>query len=49
MDATHNNFLALVYQIDAGFARLLGLGQVRTQQSFEEFYALIGEPLVGKI
>lgn len=44
-----HQYLTLVYQIEAGMIRLLWVGQERTTESFEKFFALIGSELAGKI
>ena len=44
-----HKYLTLVYQIEAGCVRLLWVGKERTTQSFEQFFALIGQDLAGKI
>lgn len=44
-----HKFLTLVYQIEADCVRLLWVGRDRTKQSFEKFFALIGEQLAGKV
>ena len=44
-----HKFLTLVSQIEADCVRLLWVGKDRTKQSFEKFFALIGEQLAGKV
>lgn len=44
-----HQYLTLVYQIDAGLVRLLWIGKERTQESFEQFFTLIGPTLAAKI
>lgn len=44
-----HKYLTLVYQIEADCVRLLWVGKARTAQSFEQFFALIGQDLAGKI
>jgi transposase len=44
-----HKFLTLVYQIEADCVRLLWVGRDRSKQSFEKFFALIGEQLAGKV
>ena len=44
-----HTYLTLVYQIEAGCVRLLWIGQERTVESFEKFFALIGKELAQKI
>ena len=39
----------MVYQIEAGCVRLLWVGKERTQESFEQFFTLIGKQLAEKI
>lgn len=38
-----HQYLTLVYQIDAGTKRLLWIGKERTEESFREFFRLVGE------
>jgi len=40
--AKGHKYLTLVYQIDSGLTRLLWIGQERTVQSFQRFFALLG-------
>jgi transposase len=40
-----HQYLTLVYQIEAGCVRLLWVGKERTQESFEQFFTMIGKPL----
>jgi len=42
-------YLTLVYQIDAGFTRLLWVGKERTTASFQRFFDLIGKDLAARI
>ena len=44
-----HNYLTLVYQIEAGYTRLLWVGKERTRASFEQFFTLIGKELAEKI
>ncbi len=44
-----HDYLTLVYQIDAGFTRLLWVGEKRTKESFQKFFDLIGKDLAAKI
>lgn len=44
-----HQYLTLVYQIEAGCVRLLWVGKERTQESFEQFFTMIGKPLAEKI
>jgi transposase len=41
-----HHYLTLVYQIDAGCKRLLWIGQERTEQTFREFFTLLGSQIV---
>jgi transposase len=47
--AKGHKYLTLVYQIDAGLTRLLWVGKERTVETFEGFFAMIGEDLTSKI
>ncbi|MGF6702548.1 transposase [Paraburkholderia sp. MM5496-R1] len=44
-----HQYLTLVYQIEAGYTRLLWVGQERTKESFAKFFAMIGKPLCEKV
>ena len=44
-----HHYLTLVYQIESGCTRLLWVGKERTSESFEQFFALIGQELAAKI
>lgn len=44
-----HQYLTLVYQIEAGYVRLLWVGKERTQESFEKFFTMIGKELSEKI
>jgi transposase len=44
-----HDYLTLVYQVDAGFTRLLWVGEKRTKESFQKFFDLIGKDLAAKI
>jgi len=44
-----HKFLTLVYQIEADCVRLLWVGKDRTKQSFEKFFALIGQETASKV
>jgi len=44
-----HNDLTLVYQIEAGCTRLLWVGKERTAESFEQFFAMIGQELAARI
>lgn len=41
-----HHYLTLVYQIDAGCKRLLWIGQERTEQTFRDFFTLLGSQIV---
>jgi transposase len=43
--AKGHKYLTLVYQIEQGCTRLLWIGQERTVESFEQFFAMLGKPL----
>jgi transposase len=47
--AKGHKYLTLVYQIDAGFTRLLWVGKERTIASFEGFFTVIGKQLAAQI
>jgi transposase len=47
--AKGHKYLTLVYQIDAGLTRLLWVGKERTVETFEGFFAMIGEDLSSQI
>jgi transposase len=47
--AKGHKYLTLVYQIDAGLTRLLWVGKERTVETFEGFFAMIGEDLSAQI
>ncbi len=47
--AKGHKYLTLVYQIDAQLTRLLWVGQERTVQTFQGFFALIGQELAAQI
>ena len=47
--AKGHKYLTLVYQIETQCTRLLWIGRERTVASFEQFFALIGEELAGRI
>jgi len=47
--AKGHKYLTLVYQIEQGCVRLLWIGRERTVESFEQFFAMIGETLAGQI
>src|SRR5690349_19911337 len=47
--AKGHKYLTLVYQIDLGVTRLLWIGRERTIQSFQGFFAVIGEELASQI
>ena len=47
--AKGHKYLTLVYQIDQGFTRLLWVGKERTIESFQGFFAVIGETLASQI
>ena len=44
-----HKYMTLVYQIEVDCVRLLWVGKERTTQSFEQFFAVIGAALAGKI
>jgi transposase len=44
-----HKYLTLVYQIDPGMTRLLWIGRERTIESFQGFFATIGDELASKI
>jgi transposase len=47
--AKGHKYLTLVYQIDLGVTRLLWVGRERTIESFQGFFAVIGDELASKI
>jgi transposase len=47
--AKGHKYLTLVYQIDQGLTRLLWVGKERTIESFQGFFAVIGDQLAGQI
>ena len=47
--AKGHKYLTLVYQIDSGFTRLLWIGQERTVETFQAFFAMLGTELSSKI
>jgi len=47
--AKGHKYLTLVYQIDQGFTRLLWVGKERTIESFQGFFAVIGDQLAAQI
>jgi transposase len=47
--AKGHKYLTLVYQIDSGFTRLLWVGQERTVETFQAFFAMLGTELSFKI
>ena len=47
--AKGHKYLTLVYQIDLGITRLLGVGKERTIESFQGFFTAIGEEVTSKI
>jgi transposase len=47
--AKGHKYLTLVYQIDQGITRLLWVGKERTIESFQGFFAVIGEELASRI
>lgn len=47
--AKGHKYLTLVYQIDQGLTRLLWVGRERTIESFQGFFALLGENLASQI
>jgi transposase len=47
--AKGHKYLTLVYQIDLGITRLLWVGKERTIESFQGFFATIGEEVASKI
>lgn len=44
-----HKYLTLVYQIDAGSKRLLWIGKERTEQSFRQFFDLLGDDVGGNL
>jgi transposase len=47
--AKGHKYLTLVYQIDEGLTRLLWVGKERTLESFQGFFAVIGDRLASQI
>jgi transposase len=47
--AKGHKYLTLVYQIDQGLTRLLWVGKERTIESFQGFFAVIGDRLASQI
>ena len=47
--AKGHKYLTLVYQIDQGLTRLLRVGRERTIDSFQGFFALLGDKLASQI
>jgi transposase len=47
--AKGHKYLTLVYQIDIGMTRLLGVGRERTLESFQGFFTALGEALTSNI
>jgi transposase len=47
--AKGHQYLTLVYQIDQGITRLLWVGKERTIESFQGFFAVIGDQLAAQI
>jgi transposase len=47
--AKGHKYLTLVYQIDLGVTRLLWVGKERTIESFQGFFAMIGDEVASKI
>lgn len=47
--AKGHKYLTLVYQIDHGLTRLLWVGKERTIESFQGFFAVIGDQLASQI
>ena len=47
--AKGHKYLTLVYQIDQGLTRLLWVGKERTIESFQGFFAVIGDQLAAQI
>ena len=47
--ARGHKYLTLVYQIDIGITRLLWVGRERTIESFQGFFAVIGDAVASKI
>jgi transposase len=47
--AKGHKYLTLVYQIDLGVIRLLWVGRERTIESFQRFFAVIGDEVASKI
>jgi transposase len=47
--AKGHKYLTLVYQIDLGITRLLWVGRGRTIESFQGFFAVVGQEVASKI
>ena len=47
--AKGHKYLTLVYQIDAHLTRLLWVGKERTVETFQGFFAMLGQELAGQI
>ncbi len=47
--AKGHKYLTLVYQIDQGITRLLWVGKERTIESFQGFFAILGDQLAAQI
>ena len=47
--AKGHKYLTLVYQIEQGCVRLLWIGRERTVETFEQFFAMIGQEVAGQI
>ena len=47
--AKGHKYLTLVYQIDIGITRLLWVGKERTIESFQGFFATMGDEIISKI
>jgi len=47
--AKGHKYLTLVYQIDIGITRLLWVGKERTIESFQGFFAAMGQEVISKI
>src|SRR5580658_6495764 len=47
--AKGHKYLTLVYQIDIGITRLLWVGRERTIESFQGFFATMGQEVISKI
>lgn len=44
-----HKYLTLVYQIDTGVTRLVWVGKERSIESFQGFFAMIGDEIASKI